>query len=155
VNSGLIPSCHSPDNFQILPAWEAVHELAPNPYLVRFSPEVVPYLSRSMRHSLLCAALDHRIYQIANNSDSSKWVTNLRPKQLYHRGIAIRTLSDAIANEEERIKDSTLTALFLFFYIDVSNVASPYTLAPTPPPPPPPLSPHPASSFRYFCLSLK
>lgn len=128
-----------------------MNELAPNPYLIPFALELVPYLSRSMRHSLLCAALDHRIYQIAEGTDSRKWVTNLRPKQLYHRGVAIRTLSDAIADDEERMKDSTLAALFLFFYMDVSRLITcpPASSSPSPSPSPASLPTLSAPRIRF------
>ncbi|KAI1839892.1 hypothetical protein JX265_004952 [Neoarthrinium moseri] len=81
--------------------------------------ETLPYMPPVLGHSLTCMALDHRLSQLPRSGRDADNVSIVRSKILRHRGIAIKGLSEAIADERTRMTDLTIISTLFFMFIDI------------------------------------
>jgi hypothetical protein len=94
----------------------------PNPYILFFPLEALHFLPVSILHTIACYALCHRIQQLPPETErlavAEKW-----SRVYYHRGVAIREISNKISHEKTRCSDATIMSVSLFLYMDVSQYA--------------------------------
>ncbi|QVM06801.1 hypothetical protein D8B26_001506 [Coccidioides posadasii str. Silveira] len=110
-------------NSCIYPHFESMHQLAPNPYLLRFSLSTARYIPTGMKYTLVSMALNHRIYHLLSRTSRSTLAEAL--SNLYHyRGLAIRALGEDVGKEKTRSSDATITSVLLFMVTDVRDSLS-------------------------------
>ncbi|KAF2648762.1 C6 zinc finger domain-containing protein [Lophiostoma macrostomum CBS 122681] len=99
-------------NTHVYPELLVITEFVPNPYIIHFPLEVLPYLPPSIHHTMACFAISHRMNQLRLVEDSNR-ITTASNRILHHRGEAIRDLGEAIATPENQTSDFTLTSVLL------------------------------------------
>jgi hypothetical protein len=108
------------DNTKVYPELLTIMELAPNPYVIFFPLAALHFLPVSVLHTLACYALCHRIHQLPPETERlaivEKW-----SRVYYHRGVAIREMSEKISQETTRCSDGTITSVCLFLCMEVSR----------------------------------
>ncbi|PLB38034.1 Zn(II)2Cys6 transcription factor [Aspergillus candidus] len=110
-------------NACIYPSFAAFHQLAPNPYITRFSHAVIPHLPPAMCHLLVCLALGHRIQSLMLNTDYGALI-EVRSRLYHHRGMAIQLLADAIGNAITRTSDLTIASVLMLLFTDARQSLS-------------------------------
>lgn len=108
------------DNVRIHPICMAAGELAQNPALVQFPLAALHILPPAMHHILVCLALNHYIHTLPSSANKSTAVIN-RSKVYYHRGVAIRALSEYVGRDKTRCSDFTIASILMFMSMEVSQ----------------------------------
>ncbi|EEP80583.1 predicted protein [Uncinocarpus reesii 1704] len=111
-------------NFCIYPDFASMHELAPNPYLIRFAFDAVYLIPEGIRHSLIWLALNHRIHKLLPTTDRSALMP-ARSSLLHHRGVAIRVMGKDLDKPATRTNDATITSVLLFLFAEIRDPISP------------------------------
>ncbi|KAI4633915.1 uncharacterized protein J4E87_001082 [Alternaria ethzedia] len=106
-------------NVRIQPQYKASQELAPNPALVLFPPQVLHLLTPSIHHALVCLSLNHFIYSLPLGAGHTAVMA--RTKVYQHRGAALRALSRHIAQDKTRCSDMTITTILMFMCLELQN----------------------------------
>ena len=73
-----------------------------------------------MHHTLVCLGLNHYIHSLPPGSDRAVIAGN-RSKIYKYRGLAIRALSENVAEETTRSSDLTISSILMFMAMEVSR----------------------------------
>lgn len=95
-----------------------ITELEPNPFIIHFPLRALHYLPHAIHHTMACFAIGHRIHQLQFDEDKSL-LTKAWERVYYHRGQAIREISQDIARDESRTTDATVTSVLLLLVTEV------------------------------------
>lgn len=111
-------------NTKVYPDLLTVMELAPNPYIIFFPLGALHFLPVSIQHSLACFALCHRIHQLPRETERLA-ITEKWSRVYYHRGVAIRELSEKISQDESRCNDATISSVVMFLCMELQQSTTP------------------------------
>lgn len=120
VNRVNSPSQDALVNSNWYPEYATIHPSAPNPHLAQFPVEFLHLMPASLCHSLACLAFTHRARRSSPRADYAKSI-QIPARILYHRGLAIKALSDDIGNVKIESNDAIIAGVFTFLISEVSS----------------------------------
>lgn len=97
-----------------------MHQLAPNPYLIRFSMEHLNLFPASMCHTMAYLALSHRTQRLFQDVDCSQ-LMEMRSRFYQHQGLAIRALSEEIGNAKTKCCDLIIASVLVLLFTEVGS----------------------------------
>ena len=98
-----------------------MHELVRNPSVRPMPLELLHHFPAAMCHSLVILALGHRLNRMLPKGADPNALIEMRSKLYYHRGVAIRALSENLADERIRNSEMTICSILEFLIIDVGS----------------------------------
>lgn len=98
----------------------AMHELVRNPSVNPMPLEILHHFPAAICHSLVLLALGHRLHRMMPRGADPNTLIEMRSKLYYHRGVAIRALSEDLADERIRNSEMTICSILEFLIIDMS-----------------------------------
>ncbi|KAM0808354.1 putative Fungal-specific transcription factor domain-containing protein [Seiridium cardinale] len=116
-------NCSAPDNSWIFPSWDPIQKMAPNGWIIPLPFDALHGAHPAVRHTLTSCALEWRIHQVPTlgwgGNGAEQDIKHMKTKIFHHRDIAIRALSDAVADEKRQTTDVTIISVLLFLLIDI------------------------------------
>jgi hypothetical protein len=112
-------------NVRVYPTMGASVELASNPAMVQFPLAALHILPPAVHHTLVCLSLNHFVHTLPIGTEKAVTATT-RSKIYFHRGEAIRSLSQYVAKDKTRSTDLSISSILVFMAMEVSNFSTRY-----------------------------
>ncbi|KAJ1324681.1 transcriptional activator protein UGA3 [Microdochium nivale] len=107
-------------DLQIYPEYSPILDMIPQAFVRKFDLPTIPYFPTSIRHSLICVTLGHRINQLPSTSDPS-FVTDSWHVFYRHRGKAIAALAADIGSVDPVRRYIALISTVMFLMVDIQQ----------------------------------